>query len=206
MDTRCRSPLDLVQSEADQFRDPQPCGERQVQHRAIAQTQCGVWVWCVEQGTDFIAIEVADEGLVGLLHRDGANLPGLFEARWQSILQEAEERVDGGKSCIAGAGGATSFSLDVLEECKNKRRVELLDRKLGWSDAEVVGGKADQKLEGIGVGLASVRACLALTRQVFAEEGAELGGEHRHARTPRSRISPASATSRSNTGVASRYQ
>src|SRR3974390_3861526 len=105
--------------------------------------------------------------------------------------------MDGCEPCVAGAGRTLPLSLDVREECEDKRDVQLLDRELGWPDAEAIGGKADQELEGISIGVAGVWAGFALARQVLAEKATEMGSEHRHALTPLSRISPASATSRS---------
>jgi hypothetical protein len=114
--------------------------------------------------------------------------------------------MDGRESRITGAGRAPPLGFDVFKEREDQRHVELLEGDLRRPDAEAPSGETNQELEGIGVCLAGVRACLALARQVLAEKGAELGGERRHACAPCNRNSPASATARSKTGVASRYQ
>lgn len=63
-----------------------------------------------EQGADLIPVEMADEGLIGLLHRSSADVAGLFEAGWHSVLQESEERVDGCEPGVAGAGRTSPFN------------------------------------------------------------------------------------------------
>ena len=125
---------------------------------------------------------MADEVLVGLLHRNSADLPGLFKAGWHPVQERKNEWM--AASLALRVRAEPSVQPRVLEESEDKRVVQLLDRKLGWSDAEAIGGKANQELEGISIGVAGVRAGFALTRQVLTEEATEMDGEHRHAVLP----------------------
>jgi hypothetical protein len=149
---------------------------------------------------------MANKRLIGLLYRDGTNLARLLETGRHSILQEVEERVDSGQPGVARARGTSSLGFDVFEEREDKGYIQLLDRQLGWPDLEAAASKADEKLKGVGVGLARVRAGLAVPWQVLPEEFTEMVCERGHACVPPSSISPATATSFSRIGVASRYQ
>lgn len=135
-----------------------------MQHRAIAQARCGPWVRRIEQGLDLLAVEVADQSLIGFFHRNGTDLPRLLKAGRHSVFQEAKKRVNSCEPCVAGAGRTPPLNLDVLEECEDERDIQLVDGELGWPDTEAASGEADQKLEGISVGFARVRTGLALAR------------------------------------------
>ena len=130
----------------------------------------------------------------------------LVKARRQPILQEAEERVDGGQPGVAGPGRVAAFALDVPQEGQDQWRVELLDLELARFDLELARREADQELEAVGVGFAGVGACLALMRQMLAQEGGEMRSERGHDACPRCNASPASAICAIRIGVACRYQ
>ena len=108
------------------------------------------------------------------------NLPGLVEAGSEPVFQESEEGVDRGKPSVAGAGGVASFPFNVLEKCKHQRRGQLLHSELPRFDAEAACGKADEELEAVGIGIASVWACPPFIWQMLTQEDGEMGRERCH--------------------------
>jgi hypothetical protein len=83
----------------------------------------------VEQRLDFWHPQESDELLVCALGRDRQNGVHLFEASWHSVSKESHERLDGGQASVACAGAVPSLVLDVTEEVKHERGVELLNRQ-----------------------------------------------------------------------------
>ena len=73
--------------------------------------------------------------------------------------------------------------------------------------SEVWPPRIEQKLEAVGIGIARVLAGASVTREVFAQEGFDMGGNRRHGCAPPDmKISPARAMSLRRSAVASRYQ
>ena len=138
----------------------------------------------VEQSLQLVPGEIADERLIGLLHRDRMDPTRLVEARRHPVFQEAEERVDRGEPGIACSCRVAALLLQMLQECQDERRVEPLDLDLGRLDLEPTGGEAEQELEALRIGLAGMLACPALLGQMLAQEAAEIGSERGHAAPP----------------------
>jgi len=92
----------------------------------------------------------------------------LIETRRQAVLQEAEEGIDSGEPSIACTRRVSAVCLDVFEEGKNHRYVELLDLEPTWSDVEPARREADQEAEAMGVGFTGMQARPSLLWQVFA--------------------------------------
>ena len=116
MDAGASLAVEMIQAKTDQLGHAQTCGKGQMQHRPVPNAELRARVWRIEQGLHLFARQIADQRLVGLLHRNRMDAPRLVEARRQPILQEAEERVDGRQPGIAGPGRVVTFALDVLEE------------------------------------------------------------------------------------------
>jgi hypothetical protein len=114
--------------------------------------------------------------LIGLLHRDGAYLARLLETGRHSIFQEVEERMDCGQPGVACARGASSLGFDVFEECEDKGHIQLLDCQLRRPDFEAAGSKADEKLKGVGIGLAGVRAGCSATALMAGQRQNRMAG------------------------------
>ena len=99
-----------------------------------------------------------------------------------------------------------ALDLDMAEKGHDHVGAEILDLEIGRSTLQPIGCEPDQQDEAVGIGLHRMRAYGAFPRQMFAQEGCEMGSKRRHAASPRYRSSLAAAMSRSSTGVASRYQ
>ena len=102
--------------------------EAQVDHGSIPKPRPSRRRGRVEQRLDFWHPQESDELLVCPLGRDPQNGVHLFEASWHSVSKESHERLDGSEASIACAGAVASLVLDVTEEVKNERSVELLNR------------------------------------------------------------------------------
>jgi hypothetical protein len=70
----------------------------------------------------------------------------LVEAAGQPVLQEVEERVDGGQAGVAGAGRVAALALEVLEEGQDQRRIQLLELEPARLDREPARREPDQEL------------------------------------------------------------
>ena len=130
------------------------------------------------------------------------NTARLIETRGQPVFQETEEGVDGGEPGVARPSRVPAVGLDVFEEGKDKRSVELFDLESIRFDPEPVRGEAYQNAKAVSVGFAGVRACPSLPRQMLAEERTKVRSERGHAAPPWWHASPASAICCMRKGVA----
>jgi hypothetical protein len=160
----------------------------------------------VEERLQLLAIEIVDERLVGLLNRDRMDPTRLVETRGEPIFQEPEEGVDGCQPRVARPRRVAALTFDVHQERQDQRRIQLLDLDLAWFDVQPVRREADQKLEAVGVGFASVLAGFPLARQMLAQECGEMRSQRGHAAAPQCNASPAAAICPIKIGVACRYQ
>src|SRR5690606_39074496 len=181
-------------------------GERQMQHRPIAQTLYAARIRCIEQRLDLGSSQIVDELVVGLLHWDGMNRASLIETGDHAILEEAEERLDGRQSCVTSLRTAVTGSLQMAQELQDQRRVKLLDLKGGWQCLEAIGGETHEQLDRVGVGLARVNTRASFDRQMLAQKGTEMHTQPAHDGSPRCRVSAASAICPISRRVACRYQ
>src|SRR4051794_7220529 len=87
------------------------------------------------------------------------------------------------------------------------REYDKLQRQRRWFDLKAVGGEHEQQLEARGIGVARVPAGAPLASESVAQERLDEGSNRRHADLPSDmNASPAVATSRKRSAVASRYQ
>ena len=122
--------VDLIEPETDQLRHAHACGEGQMQHGSVSDAGQGARVRRVEQSLQLVTGEIADERLIGLLHRDRMDPTRLVEAGRHPVFQEAEERVDRSEPGIAGSRRVAALLLQMLQECQDQRRIEPLDLDL----------------------------------------------------------------------------
>ena len=74
-----------------------------------------------------------------------------FEASGSSELQVAEERLDRHQPEISGANGVVPLLLQSIEEVKDQREGQLLDRQPNRPCLQPLRGKGDEVLERQGV-------------------------------------------------------
>ena len=101
MDRRFWMRLHLVDPEADEFGHSQAGSEAEVEHGAISGSKAGLRIRRVEQGLQLLTVEVIYEGLVGLLEGNRHNASYLFDGRWNPILDEMHECLQGGQAGIS---------------------------------------------------------------------------------------------------------
>src|SRR5215470_16845785 len=120
-----------------------------MQHRPVANAGHGTGIRCVEQRLQLFTGEIADERLIGLLHRDRMDPTRLVETGRHSILEEAKERVDRREPGIARTARVPSLLLQMRQEGQDQRRVEPFDLDLRWLNLEPAGSEAEQELEAL---------------------------------------------------------
>jgi hypothetical protein len=130
----------------------------------------------------------------------------LVDAGRQPVFEIAEERVDRGESGVSCSRRVAAFFLQMLQERQDERRIELFKLDLRGRDREPTGGEANEQSKAVCVSLVGVLTCLALLRQVLAQESAQVRGESVHSAPPASKASPASAICPFKSGVPCKYQ
>jgi hypothetical protein len=150
----------------------------------MANARSSARIGCIEQSLQLLPLKVSDKRLISLLHRNGMNPTGLVKTGGQSILEEPEERVDGGEPRIARACRVPAVGFDMLEESEDERCIELLNLERTWSDTEPARREAEQDTEAVSIGFAGVRARSSLLRQILAKEGCEVWSDRGHAAAP----------------------
>ena len=86
------------------------------------------------------------------------NATRLVKTRGQPVFHESEKGVEGSEPGVARPSRVSAVRLDVFEEGKDKRCVELFDLEPIRSDPEPVRREANQDAEAVSVGFAGVRA------------------------------------------------
>ena len=116
-----------------------------------------------------------------------------------------EQRPDGSKSSITGAGAIFPLFLKVVEEGADEWRIQIADVQLRRLRAAPLGRKAQHQSQGVPIGSNCMRAGLPLTYQAIGEERLQGGGESAHEAAP-SPVWRRSAARISSSGTAERYQ
>ena len=122
-------------------------------------------------------------------------------------FQEAEEPLDRRQPHVARHGRVFALVLEMLEEGTDEPRIDLLERQRRWFDLKPLGGEHEEQLEARGIGVARVPAGASLAGERVAQERLDERSDRCHADLPSiMNASPAVATSRKRSAVASRYQ
>jgi len=131
----------------------------------------------------------------------------LLQGRRLPVFEEAEEGLDGRQPDVARDGRVLAHVLEILQEGADEASVELLQCQRRWPDLELLGGEHEEQLEAQGIGVARMPTGAPLAGECLAEERFNEGSNRRHDCLPsQMNPSPAMATSRMRSAVASRYQ
>jgi hypothetical protein len=103
---------------------------------------------------------------------------GMFECR------EPVERVDRAEAGVAGAGTVAAVAFEVVEECADQRRVEVVDVQLERLLAGPAVSEAQQQPERVAVGADRAWARVTLGDQPVGEKRLQRGRESAHDSTP----------------------
>src|SRR5258708_7350519 len=117
--------------------------------------------------------------------------------------------MDRRQTSISAPRSNTALFFQVIEEAKDKRRIQIHDRQVGRCFLQASLGKGDEETEGVSVRGDGVRAGTALAHESVGKIGLQQLGEggvefsHRRRLSARSHRSVASLNS---SGAAERYQ
>lgn len=119
--------------------------------------------------------------------------------------QVGEQRVDRREARVARGRSVSPLALEMFEERRDERRVELGDVEPAWWGAGASRGEPEQQPERQRVGGDRVLARRSLAEQPIGEERLQRRCERAHRRFPK-RASSRPAASVISSGVADRYQ
>src|ERR1035441_8079658 len=94
----------------------------------------------------------------------------------------------------------------MFQECADQRCVQLLQHQSRRRHFEFLRGKLEQRLEAVGVRIASVWAGATVADKMLGEECFHVRCEGSHGRPPCTKFSAMTAMSSRSSGVVSRYQ
>src|SRR5271156_980848 len=178
-----------------------------MQHGPIADAEACGGIWRVEHRLQFLPQKIRDQTLVRFLERDRQDAADMLQGRRLPVFEEAEKGLDGRQADIAGHRRVFAFILEILQEGADEAGVELLQRQRRWRDLQFLRSEYEEQLEAQGIGVASMPTHSPLAGERLIEERFDEGSNRRHECLPSAKNpSPAVATSRMRSAVASRYQ
>jgi hypothetical protein len=137
-------------------------------------------VWRCEERVDLRRGEVADDRAVEALGRDGEHTSDEVRVLGVSQRGESEQRVDHREPGVEGPWAVVAIALEVVEERRDARGVEMLDVKRGRPLAGGLLGEGEQQPEGVAVGRDRVRAGVSLIDQPVGEERLQSRSQRAH--------------------------
>ena len=178
-----------------------------MQHGPVADAITRRGIRSVEHGLQLLPQQIRNQARIRLLERDRQDAADLLQGCRLPVFEEAEERLDGRQPDVARHGRVLAHILEMLEEGADQAGIDLLQRQRRWCDLQSLGGEHEEQLEAQGIGVLRVPAGAPLAGKRLAEERFDEGSDRRHDRPPSDmNPSPAAATSRMRSAVASRYQ
>src|SRR6267142_5834362 len=94
----------------------------------------------------------------------------------------------------------------MFEEGADQFGMQPFQHQCRWSQLEPLCRELEQELEAVGVRVTSVRAGASMMAKMLAQKCLDVRCDEVHPRPPQRKVSPATAMSRSSSGVVSRYQ
>ena len=129
---------EILARKSGQFRHPEPRGIGEMQHCPVAHAGGGCGIRRVEQGSQFVAVEVVDQRLVEAFRRYRVHLPGKVETSRSPMFQVPEEGFERHESQIARADCVAPHLLQRIEEVEDERHVKLVfDSISGGAEAQI---------------------------------------------------------------------
>src|SRR5450755_3027573 len=86
------------------------------------------------------------------------------------VSGELEKRADGGQPQIAAAGCNPAVLFQVIQKCRDHRRVNRFESQTDWRLVQTLLGEMQKHAKGIPIRTDRVRACLPLIHQALGEE------------------------------------
>src|SRR5271167_936518 len=202
-----RRQVDVFELQPRQLGHPQTRTNRQMQHRPVANAVSRGGIRSVKHRLQLLPQKIGDQTPVRFLERDRQDAADMLQGCWLFIFEEVEEGLDGRQSDIARHRRVVALLLKILQEGADEASVELLQRQRRWRDLQCPCSEHEEQLEAQGIGVARMPTDAPLADERFIEERFDEGSDRRHDRLPSAmNPSPAAATSRMRSAVASRYQ
>src|SRR5215216_382249 len=148
---------------------------------------------------------MSHEPPVASLRGDREHATDLLQRRRDAVFEEVHERLDGGQSRVPRARLIASRGLEMHQERRDQRDVELLEVEHRRWLAEPLTGEAKQELKRVRIAVAGMRACSAMYGQPLSKKRRHVWSEGSHGSSC-SRPAQASAIRFIKKGVACRYQ
>ena len=197
-DVRAGAEHDVVAVQADQLGDTQAGVSGEGEHGVVAAAFPALAVGRVDERCCLGAGEVGDGAFLEALGRDrehALNDGGVLGMLQRGVL---EQRPDGCEPQVAGARAVVAVVLEVVEEARDQRLVEVVPVQAGGLLAGRVVDVAEQQPQRVAVGRDRARTGLQLSGQPVGEEGLQRRRDERHRRiawaSSRSRAACASSS------------
>jgi hypothetical protein len=159
------------------------------------------------QRLQFLTQKIGDQTPICFLERDCQDAADTLQGCGLPVFEEVKEGLDGRQSDVARHRRVFALILEILQEGAYKACVELLQRQRRGQDLQSLCREHEEQLEAQGIGVARMPTDVPLAGECLIEERFDEGGNRRHDRLPSvTNSSPAAATSRMRSAVASRYQ
>lgn len=118
-----------------------------------------------------VPVQVGDQGLVSLLHRDAMDLANLLSIQCGARYSRYRKNdLIAAKRAFRVSRRIATLLLDVCQEFQHELGIELGQVELRWSQAQALGGKPHQQHQAVGIGLARVGTRRTIPREVLAQE------------------------------------
>ena len=169
VEDRLRLRQEVIETEPDEFGDAHPSGDRDVQHRAIAEA-AGAGIWSVDDRLCLLSSEVADEATGRALRRNREDPADLVERRGHAVLDVAEQRLDRCEPRVASHDPIASFALEMIEERHHQGRVQLFECNVRWWALQPTSRELEQQNEAMAVRDPCVGTRIAFERKPNAQE------------------------------------
>ena len=161
----------------------------------------------VEHRLQLLPQKIGDQAPIRFLERDRQDAADMLQGCRLPVFEEAEEGLDGRQPDIARLRRVFALILEILQEGADEACVELLQRQRRWRDLQSLCSEHEEQLEAQGIGVARMPTDAPLAGECLIEERFDEGSNRRHDCLPSvMNPSPAAATSRMRSAVASRYQ
>src|ERR1035437_3915613 len=121
--------------EPDELGDPKPRLDRESEHRVIASAGPTLLIADREERGYLVFVEVSDEIYLGSLVRDRQDAPDRAGVLRMVQRQVGEQRMDRREARVARHRSVPPLALEMLEERRDERRVELGDVEPARRDA-----------------------------------------------------------------------
>ena len=103
-----------------------------MKHRTVSYPIPRGRIGGVEKHLDFISLQMRDQWLVRPLGWNREDSTDLLDSGWNSVFDEAGEGLDCREARVPGRRRVASRHLEIFEERRDERRIQLIEREGRW--------------------------------------------------------------------------